>query len=627
MAQLPTSIQINKMSRTPTHKEYCVEFFTRDKDDADFVQCNLCTMRYKCPTGQGWTNAFNHLKSGAHPEYAELYNRRIADKNISSISGAFGASEKAKSIHFWIRKIVFLNLPFSHVEESLAREGHKYKPISVESLKKYMHLLKAEVVSRIKKQLIKAKTFGIAHDGWTHGSDHYLGLFALFTEEVNDQFIVREPLLSCAVQADIDEDTVFDEAIEDSDKYCGFAAEDIFDMIMDTLVNVYDLKAPDPGTGELNQPLTAYTFKNLVEFQASDNCSTNRRLCNLSLTPMSGCNSHRLHLAVGTFIGPEAHIHHGHRVEAGMYRSLVNKVDSLMGELTTLKNASLLRSKTLDLGDPKPQRKNKTRWSSIFSMLLKWQTLRDPINEVEGFPATVTEKIPSDEEHERIVTLIEYLKVFESVSKALQCGGTDRKSLADARALFDGLCAHFDTIDDPDIDTSLQHLRKGAGIVNNPHFENGIVKIQIGNEQSLTAAEKSAVKMFLIPGVEATDIEESHADRFLRTAAHQRRRLNSKYRSTRHVPSQVNICERLFSGGRLVLNHLRSHMNPDSLELVLFLKINKDYWLDAKIIDDLIVKERQKVAAAAASLAQAQVSAAAAAAAAAVAAAADDDDY
>jgi hypothetical protein len=57
--------------------------------------------------------------------------------------------------------------------------------------------------------------------------------------------------------------------------------------------------------------------------------------------------------------------------------------------------------------------------------------LRDPINDVEGFPVTVTEKIPSDEEHERIVKLIDYLKVFESVSKALPCGGTDRKSLAD----------------------------------------------------------------------------------------------------------------------------------------------------------------------------------------------------
>ena len=100
---------------------------------------------------------------------------------------------------------------------------------------------------------------------------------------------------------------------------------------------------------------------------------------------------------------------------------------------------------------------------------------------------------------------------------------------------------HFDAIDDPDIDSSLSHLRKNGAIVNSPNFENGIVKIQCGNEGSLS-----------VPGIEhppAAGEEETYAQRFLRTgaSASQRRRLNSKYRSTKHVSSQVNLCERLFS--------------------------------------------------------------------------------
>jgi len=181
---------------------------------------------------------------------------------------------------------------------------------------------------------------------------------------------------------------------------------------------------------------------------------------------------------------------------------------------------------------------------------------------------------------------------------------------------------YIDAIDDPDIDSSLSHLRKNGAIVNSPHFENGIVKIQCGNEGSLSAQEKSAVKMFLVPGIEhppAAGEEETYAQTFLRTgaSANQRRRLNSKYRSTKHVSSQVNLCERLFSSGRLVMSYLRSHMNPDSLEQVLFLKVNKDYWLDAKIIDDVMVKEKLRVTA------EAQAVAATAAA---VAAAQDDEN-
>ncbi len=152
----------------------------------------------------------------------------------------------------------------------------------------------------------------------------------------------------------------------------------------------------------------------------------------------------------------------------------------------TLKNAAVLREITLDHGDPQPERKNRTRWSSLFTMLKKYLILKDHIKAVTKFPTSVTDLIPSDAEEEKILKLFEYLKYFESVSKSLQASGTERKSLADARALFNELCKHFDRINDPDIDTNLQHLRKNGAIVNNPNFENGIVKIQNGNEDSLT---------------------------------------------------------------------------------------------------------------------------------------------
>jgi hypothetical protein len=37
------------------------------------------------------------------------------------------------------------------------------------------------------------------------------------------------------------------------------------------------------------------------------------------------------------------------------------------------------------------------------------------------------------------------------------------------------------------------------------------------------------------------------------------------------------------------MSHLRAHMDPDSLAMLLFLKVNKNFWNDATIIDDVIL--------------------------------------
>jgi hypothetical protein len=108
----------------------------------------------------------------------------------------------------------------------------------------------------------------------------------------------------------------------------------------------------------------------------------------------------------------------------------------------------------------------------------------------------------------------------------------------------------------------------------------------------------SLVKLFAIPVEDgdpapAADTDLSFADTLLRNGQDKKRRrlAASKYRSTEHVTATSNICERLFSAARLILNHLRSHMDPNSCELLLFLKVNKEFWASPRIIDQ-ILKER-----------------------------------
>jgi hypothetical protein len=95
------------------------------------------------------------------------------------------------------------------------------------------------------------------------------------------------------------------------------------------------------------------------------------------------------------------------------HMALIQKIDSVMGELVTLKNAVLLRAQTRLL----PERRNRTRWYSIFNMLLKWLRIRNAVAAIQHFPVAVLNLIPTANENAAIQHLVEILKKFESVSK------------------------------------------------------------------------------------------------------------------------------------------------------------------------------------------------------------------
>jgi len=74
------------------------------------------------------------------------------------------------------------------------------------TLKKYMIRLVKEVKLIIRARL--PKSFGLIIDGWSIGSDHYSGIFAMFTnEELQEVYNVAD---------DFDEDTEFDTNLPES---------------------------------------------------------------------------------------------------------------------------------------------------------------------------------------------------------------------------------------------------------------------------------------------------------------------------------------------------------------------------------------------------------------------------
>ena len=57
-----------------------------------------------------------------------------------------------------------------------------------------------------------------------------------------------------------------------------------------------------------------------------------------------------------------------------------------------------------------------------------------------------------------------------------------------------------------------------------------------------------------------------------------------------HIAKDSNIVERLFSRAKLIMRDHRKHMSPYHMELLLFLKFNRNLW-GIPTIDDIILKK------------------------------------
>ena len=192
------------------------------------------------------------------------------------------------------------------------------------------------------------------------------------------------------------------------------------------------------------------------------------------------------------------------------------------------------------------------------------------------------------------------MKKLESVTKKLQDCET---TLSDIRVLFDFVIENFPTM--------AHYLSSDAEIIQDPILERAIVKIQDG--QPLTAEEIASAQCFEVPTSASPAIEVStqeHSESFAEIALKRRKvatpALVSSYRSRRgsrasnrgrssrrrecdfpvqpqypslhYIPPTSNMCERFFSLAKLVYSDLRKAMKRTTLEMLLFLRLNRHLW-------------------------------------------------
>lgn len=153
------------------------------------------------------------------------------------------------------------NQPLNEVDNPITRSMFKVKPVSSKSIRKYILSLVPLVEDSIK--ILLPEKFALMFDGWTDSSTHFVALFATFLKD-NEYY---ELLLACA-----------------------------------PLVKEDDLGA-DQHLSFVKETLKLYgkSMDNVICY-IGDNCPVNQRLSTISNTPLIGCYSHKLNLAVEEWI-------------------------------------------------------------------------------------------------------------------------------------------------------------------------------------------------------------------------------------------------------------------------------------------------------------------------------------
>lgn len=113
-----------------------------------------------------------------------------SSKKSKALQNFFGeVTDDAKKLYRWLDMIVNCNLPFAFIENERTLKYCSIKPFSRSTITKYLLLLAELVRIEIKSRI--PKSFGVIFDGWSLESEHYLSVYATWTN-VQEEYDERE---------------------------------------------------------------------------------------------------------------------------------------------------------------------------------------------------------------------------------------------------------------------------------------------------------------------------------------------------------------------------------------------------------------------------------------------------
>ena len=242
----------------------------------------------------------------------------------------------------WINYLVMKNMPISLVDCPLLRRISKLKAMSSKCIRK--HILSLVMLVRQQVQLCLPDKFAIIFDGWTEGTDHYVGVWASYNTPVDstntDEYDRGK---ETPVQSLLSIKPLLADGIE------GMTAHNHLTHISRVL-QMYGKEASN------------------VICLVGDNCKVNQSLARAMSVPLIGCGSHKFNLAVVKWIKEQPNL-----------TDIISKVAAVMKKASTLKVAAKL-AKLAQLTNYACVKANETRWSSTFNMVHRYFQIQPQLN-------------------------------------------------------------------------------------------------------------------------------------------------------------------------------------------------------------------------------------------------------
>ena len=389
----------------PSSKELCQYFFL--PPDGNNWQCKKCS-KVKLKNG-GWTNLLNHLKSCVGGDFKTEY-RRVQKSTGGIISGYFlKMSNAEKEMFDWIELLVMKNFPLTFVDCPFVRSQSKLRSVCSKTVRKHIFAL-VEVVRETIKNKLSTSKFVVMFDGWTEGTEHYIGLNVSYNVHYKEsgKQVPTHSLLS--IRPLLAEEVV------------GMTATDHLRHISKVMSSY----------GRASEDILCFV---------GDNCAVNKKMAADLGVPLLGCASHKFNLAVRMWIKSQPQL-----------AIIINKVSLVMKKASTLKIAAKLRQLTAY----STVRENDTRWSSTYQMLTRFFKIQSQLSVL----AELLELLPSHLETDILSKAHRSLTKFDQVTVMLQRKGM---TFVEARWILDEVL-----VDYPEF---THHLGALASIVENPSFE------------------------------------------------------------------------------------------------------------------------------------------------------------
>jgi hypothetical protein len=307
-----------------------------------------------------------------------------------------------------------------------------------------------------------------------------------------------------------------------------------------------------------------------VRYLIGDNCSTNLKASRDFGIPIIGCAAHRLNLAIKMWLNVTER------------KILIEKITLLSKKLRTIKGKAFLKR----IACKNAITPSLTRWSSVFEMVQRFIKIEPLISAARERPKELNPLMLSPLEMDNVQILFKHLNNFHSVILYLQRRNC---TMADVRIIFDSLIDEYSSL--------RKYLDKNADIVENPNFENALVKLQNDDSDILTLAERDCVdflklpsitpryeERFLIPEL-ALKSEAQESPDFVSRVMSKKVKRTDEYQDCRFIPPTSAEVERLFSKAKNILTAKRKALCSENVEMLMFLRANR------RLIDNELVGE------------------------------------